>query len=230
MPQCARPGCEGYRDPKDGQKLCDCCRCKGCGACEELTEQDKRLVEESPKLSWLHCGGVRSGAPRCPHRKQKPNILLKRKIHYCHRCLSAQTQKREPKPKPDDQAAAAPPPTADIVDPTADIVDGLLMLNDVVFAQTGKALPDGWHALLPRHAVRDAMQTGEFISPEGKRFRTMQCVAQHVGQQRTCAAQHEVAAASTPCSRLAPLLSMESPPEHAAPAAASFGGARARGA
>ena len=166
MPQCTRPACRGYREPTAEQKLCDCCRCKGCGVCEELSEQDKRLVEENPDLSWLHCGGVRSGAPRCPHK----HLKLKKKIHYCHGCVS--NQKHEPKPKPDDEAVAAQPPTADTMD----------------------------------HGV-----------------------PQHVGQQGMCAAQHEVAAASTSCAVLAPLDSMQSPSEHAAPAA-SFGGARARGA
>jgi hypothetical protein len=67
--------------------------------------------------------------------------------------------------------------------PTANVMDGLVMLNHFVLGQTGKALPFGWRALLQRDAVCDAMQTGDFICPEGRRFRTMQSVAQHVGQQ-----------------------------------------------
>ena len=218
--QCLRPGCGGFRDPQDHQKLCACCKCTGCVACVELSELDKRLVQENPNLCWLRCGGVRSGAPGCPHKLlKKPNLKLKKKIQYCHACLSV--QKTETKPKPDDQAAAAPPPTPDTV-------DGLVELTQFVLEETGKALPVGWRALLQRDAVGDAMQTGEFISPAGERFRTMQSVAQHVGQLRTCAAQHGLAAASSPCAGSTPLLPMETPPAHEAPA--SFGGARARGA
>lgn len=92
----------------------------------------------------------------------------------------------------------------------ANTVDGLGALQNIVRQHTGVQLPDGWRASLPSNAVHDAAQSGDFISPDGRRFRTMGSVVSYVQQQELALPAAPVDASSTHAS-VPILLPMSSP-------------------
>ena len=204
--QCER--CGGYRDPKDtGLKACDCCRCKGCDACELLTELDVASRERDPNwCTWLHCGQFRSGTAHCPIR----HLKFKPRISKCHFCVGAESKAKA-------KAAAEDTPTR-----AADSVDGLSALQEFVRQQTGAALPDGWRALVPKDAVADAAQTGDFTSPDGTRLRQMASVLSYVQPEPAACSSLAAPVGSTSSTypSLPALYDMSSPPGVAGAAAA----------
>ena len=197
--------CQGYRDPTGtNEKVCDCCKCKGCSACQPLTEQDQQKRAQDPRYcTWLCCGGFRSGTPRCTF----VHLLFKPKITKCHHCVT----KADALSKAIREAAAADAAEATPT-PAANTVDGLGALQKFVHERTGVPLPDGWRASLPPNAVDDATQSGDFISPDDRRFRTMESVVSYVRlQQQEPASLAAPVGASSTYATVPSLLPMSSP-------------------